>query len=385
MVERIIAYLFGYVVITVTGPNRVRFVNRCLQLGIPQWGVRARDGRIILRTTIAGFVAMRKPAHENRCVVRVLLRRGFPFFVQRLRRRGAFSLGAAMFIVLLWLLSSFVWFIEVDPSQAVDSATLNEYLRVQGVFVGAMRHSLQQEAIASAILREFPELAWAGLSIEGSRVHVRLVDKDTIVPIVRIPGDIVASKAGVLTKVIATSGQAVAKPGQTVTLGQIIIRGSVIIEGQVANEVMAEGYAEARVWYEAWGQGQLSRSIEVPTGAQAVTELIRLAGIEVVVAGARSNPYALYETALVKRVLLPGVEHITITYREMSLKNEAVSVDQALSDASLQAEASLHELLPTGVTIVDQQLTEEWSQDGNTVTVRILVETQEDIGTFIPY
>lgn len=385
MIDRLIAHIFGYLIVSVSGKNRVRFLNSCAAKGISQWSVRTRSTSIIMCTSIAGFKAMRQPARQHRCEVKVLSRRGLPFVLQRMHRRAAFSLGAIFFVLLLWVLSSFVWFIEIEGSEKVASADLVAYMRTQGLYVGAWRASPELDKVASAILREYPELVWAGISIEGSRVHVKLVDKVVVTPPLRVPGDVVAAKAGVLIKVIATSGQAVVASGQTVSPGQILISGEVVIEEQIAHEVMAEGIVEARVWYEAVGHAEVSRSVERPTGILAVTDLVRVGTQEFFVAGARVCPFALYESTAAKRILLPGVEHITITYRELTLENEVVSVEVAQLEAAAQAEALINGLLPEHTLIVDKKTTEQWSEDGNTVTVRILVEVHEDIGQFVPH
>jgi len=282
-------------------------------------------------------------------------------------------------------LSSFVWFIEVEGSENITVDDLGGYLREKGLHIGAWRSSLDHERIASAILKDYPELAWAGISIKGSRAHVKLVDKAVVVPEQRIPGDIVASKAGVLLRVIATSGQAVVNSGITVSPGQVLISGTVIVEEEIASQVMAEGIAEARVWYEAFGNAQISRDIEYPTGNTATSELIRIGGRDFSLAGPSECPFGLYESETTKRILLPGVEHITITYQELDLKNETISREQAIIEAASQAEARIKAMLLQEVSVVDTKTTDEWSADGNTVTVRILIETLEDIGKFLPY
>ena len=385
MIDRLIAHLFGYLIVSVSGKNRVRFLNTCATKGIPQWSVRTRSASVLMCTSIAGFKAMRKPARQQLCEVRVVGRRGLPFVLQRMQQRATFSLGAVLFVLLLWFLSSFVWFIEIEGSEKVTNAELSAYMRTQGLYVGVWRASPDLDNVASAILREYPELVWAGISIAGSRVHVKLVDKVTVTPSLRMPGDVVASKPGVIIKVIATSGQAVAASGQTVSLGQILIRGEVFIEEQVAGQVMAEGIAEARVWYEAVGHAQVSRSVQRPTGLIGVSERLRIGTREFFVTGERDSPFDLYESTVSKRILLPGVEHITITYRELTLENEVVSAAVAQLEAAKNAEALINGMLPEEVVVVDKKSTEQWSADGNSITVRILVETHEDIGRFVPY
>jgi similar to stage IV sporulation protein len=290
------------------------------------------------------------------------------------------------FLVALWALSSFVWIIEVEGSQLVDSALIRQAAVDEGLFVGALRYKLEQDKIADALLRQFPELAWATVALKGSRALIKVVDRAVIVPTPTTPGDIVAVKNGLLVKVIATGGQAVVSAGDTVVKGQILITGTVIVDESVVSETRAEGIAEARVWYESRGSAQLVREVLRPSGGAVRSESISVMGRwEGVIAGPRFSPYEYSGMEETKRVLLPGVEHISRIYREFILVTEEVTREEAQSEALEMARTIQQALLSPEVEIVSEEVFEELLDDKNTVEVRILVETLEDIGRFRAY
>ena len=385
MFERFYLEMLGCLQVSVTGPQRITFLNKCTSQGIPLWSVRAYEDELRLYTSIQGFRRMRKAASETRSRVEVVARRGAPFVVQRLRRRTAFTLGALSFLLLVWALSSFVWFIDVEGSELVEDSCITNAIAQQGLYVGVLRAQVEQDKIAEYLLRQFPELVWASVSLKGSRATVKVVDRVMVEPSQRSPGDVVAEKPGLLVKLIATGGQAVSAPGETVVKGQVLISGSIVVDAQLVTQTRAEGLALARVWYEVLASAQLRRQTEHLSGYSTKSDILRVGSTTFIVAGPASSPYEYSQAEEVKRILLPGVEHISIAHREIILEAEDVSEEVALREAVLDARNKLQELLPPGSEIITEQVEHRLLPDGNTLEVRILVETIENIGAFLAY
>jgi len=375
---RITNYCTGFLLLRITGQNRAAFISECARAGIPQWGVKYRGGQVLLCSSVRGFLLMRKPARKYRCQVEVLSRKGVPFLLQKARRRLFFSLGALLFAALLWLLTSIVWRVEVEGSRKVVSADVLRVVRQAGLDVGAWRHEIDSQRIATAILREFPELAWAGVRVRGSLAVIQLVDRAVVPPLLRLPGDIVAARAGVITRIIAFSGEANVTAGDTVATGQRLLSGATAQGGH------ASGLVEARVWYEAVGSMKITQVVQNPTGRVAVREQVRVGGREIQVAGPSQPPFPLYEATTLKRNLLPGVEHISITFREITRSQVSLSTSEAEGAATRAAQSRLRVSLPSGVRILDSRTDVRWSEDKAVVYVRVLVETLEDIAQFVP-
>ena len=104
------------------------------------------------------------------------------------------------------------------------------------------------------------------MRVRGSTAVVQLVDRAVIPPLLRLPGDIVAVRAGVITRIIAFSGEA------NVTAGDTVARGQLLLSGATAQGGHASGLVEARVWYEAVGSMKTTQVVQNPTGRVAVRE-----------------------------------------------------------------------------------------------------------------
>lgn len=378
-------FLFGVLTLRIDGQGRLDFINNCQRQRLPLWRVKVRPDHITLSTSIKGFFSMRKPARRNRCAVRVVKRLGLPFLIQRLYRRWSFACGILLFGALVWLLSNVIWFIDIPPNAGISPAEVAQVAKTQGLYIGAWRERINPEEVTHALRMQFPELVFVSVSLRGSRADIKLVERETVIIPHRPPGDIVAAKNGLVTRVIAYSGQAVVSARSTVTAGQILIAGRVVINGRTMPPVHAAGMAEARVWYEATGQAALQRRQKVLTGARATGTWLRVGGAQVHISGVSASPYRHYTADTEKRIVLPFVEHIVVTFREQTLEMAVVSREQAVSEASAQAEESLRSIVPPTASIVEKKHREAWSLDEKEVTFIIIVETLEDIGKFVAH
>ncbi|MBS3873104.1 MAG: sporulation protein YqfD [Firmicutes bacterium] len=378
-------FLFGVLTLRIGGEGRIDFINSCHRLLLPLWRVKVRHDHITLSTSIKGFFAMRKLARRNRCSVRVVRRHGLPFFMQRMYRRWSFACGILVFALLIWLLSNIVWFIDIEPSVAISSAEIAQVAKEQGLYIGAWRERIKTEEVTQALRVKFPELVFVAVSLRGSRAEIKLVERETIIPPHRPPGDIVAAKNGLLTRLIAYTGQAVVNANATVTAGQVLISGRMVINGQTMPPVHALGMAEARVWYEAKGQATTHRQQRSFTGRVAVGTWLGAGEARVHLSGVSTSPFPYYDAVTEKRIVAPFVEHVVVTFREQVMQMEAVSREQVLADARAQAEQNLRLIVPPQARIVERKHHEEWSPTATEVTVTITVETLEDIGKFVAH
>ena len=102
------------------------------------------------------------------------------------------------------------------------------------------------------VLLVLPEVSWLAVNVRGCVAHVQVVerhrppeaaDRSTVT-------NIVARRAGLITKVEALEGQAMVLPGATVTEGQLLISGVSETEHIGARFVHSMGAVWARTWYE---------------------------------------------------------------------------------------------------------------------------------------
>ena len=125
MIERIIRFLKGYVVICVEGHFCERFLNICMRRGIYLGNVRRMgEERICAEISIAAFREIRSIARKTRTHVTIASRCGLPFLLHRYRKRRFALVGIALFFVVLWYLSSHIMGIEIMGNERIPTTDI---------------------------------------------------------------------------------------------------------------------------------------------------------------------------------------------------------------------------------------------------------------------
>lgn len=190
-------------------------------------------------------IAERQGGHAE-----TVFRRGVPFFLGRFRRRRTLIASLVLAAVLLFCGSHFIWAFEIEGETAYRDAYILRVLAEEGVRIGTYGLSVDSEDLRNRVLLRLPELSWIGINVRGFQAHVQVrprIPKPTLreeAP----PQNIVAARAGVVTKVAAQGGHAVVQRGETVEKGDLLISGYVDYEGSAVRMLPASGEVTARTW-----------------------------------------------------------------------------------------------------------------------------------------
>jgi similar to stage IV sporulation protein len=248
-------YTRGYIIILVEGLFLEKFINICAHRQIFLWDIKKhKNGILTLKVSIKGFKLLRPVARKSRCRVRILKKKGLPFVLNRYRRRKAFVAGAALFIILTYILTSFVWAIELTGNKELDSRFILEKLENFGIKPGVLKYKIDTDKAVNNMIMEIDRLAWISISLKGTKVKVDLAERE--LPPKLIPKDepcnIVAKRDGVIKTITAKSGIEMVKVGDTVKKGQLLVSGSIAKKNEEgeARLVHAIASVKARTWYE---------------------------------------------------------------------------------------------------------------------------------------
>ena len=94
-----------------------------------------------------------------------------------------------------------------------------------GLTFGTSARKLRSEHIKNALLSELDQLQWLGVNTYGCVAVIRVLERESQPPQELLPPvtSIVASVDGIVASVTVTSGNALCKPGDAVTAGQLLI------------------------------------------------------------------------------------------------------------------------------------------------------------------
>jgi len=312
-----------------------------------------------------------------------------PFVLHRYKRRKTFAVGAVLFFIIINVLASFIWSIEVSGNKDVRSADILKQLEALGVKPGTIKYGIDVNKIANKLMLEIKELSWVSFEISGTvaKVYVEerrqppeLVDKDT-------PCDIVAERDGVIYSIVVKSGQEVVKKGDSVVKGQLLVSGTIEYQNEPGQKWLVHSIAEvkARTWYEESSTVNLRTVDAVRTGKVINNYILLLFNKKIKLPINKSIDFQNYDKVELKKVMRIGenfifrIGIIIEQYHENMLVEKELSVDEAKDIAKENALKKLVKIIPYDAQIINQRVT--YSQGENDViTANVIIECLEDIG-----
>ena len=262
-------YIFGYVHIRIEGYFVEKLINKCINKKIFFWNIK-RDKATIVYTNVGirDFKELIKIAKETNCKVKILNKKGIPFLIHRYKKRKIFAIIFVLILVLLLGLSNFIWNVDVEGNSKIGKEEIVKLVEEEGITIGTLKSNINTQNIVNNVRLKRDDIAWIGISIEGTNAKIKIVETETKPEVVNEEDycNIVAEKDAQIVKVSAHNGRPVVKEGDIVTKGQILIAGW--IEGKYTGTryVHANGKVQAKIWYTQKEKIDLKQLVDKETG-----------------------------------------------------------------------------------------------------------------------
>ena len=241
-------YLKGYLRICVTSTSPERFLNLCRNRGILLWGLSPHGRDYEMYISIRGFRKLKPVLKKTKTKVTIEERFGLPFFFHKYRKRKMFFCGAAGCVMIVYLLSLFIWNIHIDGNQTRTDETILAFLEEKNTVHGMLRKDVDCEQIVKDIRQQFDDIIWVSAYVKGTRLMIQVKENsDTItMPATEMekPSDIVADKDGVVTEIITRKGVPLVHAGDEVKKGDLLVSGRVEVLND-SKEVIGYQYQTA--------------------------------------------------------------------------------------------------------------------------------------------
>ncbi|MFO7152220.1 MAG: sporulation protein YqfD [Bacillota bacterium] len=381
--------LRGYVIIKIVGLYTERLINQAAFQGLYLWDVRRiEENALLAKVSVKGFLKLRPLARKTRCRIYILQKKGLYFALNRLKRRKVLLAGVVFFVAAVYLLSSVVWRVEVNVQNEVLKNSVLKDLEQWGLKPGVFKYNLDKKYFLDKILHNYKNVSWAEIEIRGSRVIVELVERDMPPEVEEgTPCHVVADKDGIIYEVLPLRGEALVKPGDTVSKGDVLISGRVSLTGGDGEEkellVRAKGIVKARVWYRESVEVPLVETVKTYTGRVKRAYKIRWGSKELRFQLGDVKFSSYEEEDLKAMPVLPqalgNVSFTPMLYKEVREESRFLGVE----GASLEAERRLEEwlkALPEEVEIVQKRAEFTLNPEKQVVIGTLTVEVIENIG-----
>ena len=159
------------------------------------------------------------------CDCEVLEHGGFAAVFGGLGKRPVLLVLLAAAIAAAIVVPKFVFFYAVEGNETVPSAQILRELRELGVGFGTYGPSIKPQELKNQMLLRIPKLQWLTVQQSGMCARVVVRERPDKEPVLdrKAPTDVIASRAGVLTRVEAVAGNCLCAPGQAVAGGELLV------------------------------------------------------------------------------------------------------------------------------------------------------------------
>ncbi|HPL53190.1 MAG TPA: sporulation protein YqfD [Bacillota bacterium] len=382
---RIWNYLRGYAIIIVKGLKIERFINLAVVNNIYIWDIKKLDYVTVkAKINLGNFRRLRDIVRKTDSSVSVLSKHGLPFIIRNVKRRKLFYTILLSLFIFIYIMSSFVWMIEIKGVKSVDTEKIVKCLNAEGLKEGSFKGKLDRRHIENQVLINMPELSWIGIQIKGTKAIVEVVEKKEKPPLISRDDacDIVAAKDGVITKLLVLSGDPLVKDGTTVRKGQRLVTGTILRENLEPRQVHSLAQVIARTWYEDAEEIPFQQIEYKPTGN--ISRQYRLKLLNKEFSGKRRVSFKDFNENIKERDLISfgdyvfPVKLIEHRFEELVPELKTLMINEAKERCLERLDARIKLMLPEGAVILNRNT--NYYLNKKSVKATISVEVLEDIG-----
>lgn len=236
--------LFGYVDFELWGENPEDFINVAVSEGIELWNIKREKDTLTASARIWQIKTVKQLAEKCRLVYTEKTGAGLPRTVKKYRFRYGILAGIIILCSFVFIMSRFLWKIEITGCNMIDQTRLEEKLAEYGVKIGGKANRDDFDELQLLLLRDFSELAFISVNIRGSYAKIEVTEKEMPPEVIDqyAPCNIVASGSGLILSVKTLSGVTLCKKNDVVSKGDLLVSG--IFESQYVGFRMVHASAE---------------------------------------------------------------------------------------------------------------------------------------------
>ena len=388
-------YLSGYVRVRVEGYSPERLFNLCNANGILIWGVEIHERTYEMFVSVKDYRKLRPFARKTGTKIILLEKYGVPFFLHRFRKRKIFFGGMAACIVLVYVMSLFVWNIHIEGNVMQNEKELLEYLGSLGVEHGTSRSKISCENIETSLRSQYPNMLWVSAEMRGTRIIIQIkenTDEDIVSKIevkTKEPVSIAADVSGTIEKMVVRQGTPRVSVGDTVEKGQILVEGYYELKNDAGEIVRYESVpadADIDILMTEQYKDSFSMEYEVKEYTKKKRMGIRATIFDKTYEFIPKIPFRQYETVqMIKKMHITENFYLPFTleidwFLEYIPKQRIYTKEEAVKLANFRYLNKYKNILQKGVQIIEKDVKIDTNDKlcivGGSVTLRVPVTTK---------
>lgn len=233
-------------------------MNLCSNKGILIWRLRRRQETYEFCVSKKAFSLLQQIKEKTNITWTIKGEYGLPFFLYRYRRRKGFFVGIFLCFLSVYLLSLFIWDIQIIGTEQYTEEEITAYLKEKSITTGKLKKKISCSTLEEEMREDFSDTAWVSCDVQGTCLSIHVKESIDLSDLKREaskePRDIIALKAGTIVSMVTRNGTPLVKKGDRVKKGDTLISGILYLYNEYdelleTNETCADGDIYAKTSY----------------------------------------------------------------------------------------------------------------------------------------
>ena len=267
----------------IVGGSVERFLNIANRRWLNVFNVNHTDGRAFAFTPAKDFPALYDVAAKADAKLVVISHYGLPYYLRNYRNRWGFAAGFVIFCAALWVMSLFVWSVDIENLPEQYEVSVTDLLYDEGIRTGVLCSSINGDMVQMVLEDKLPQFDMVKVSRMGCKARVQF---SVSVPLRKHsdnhePCDLIAKESGQIVSAIASQGTIFVKEGDIVVPGDVLVSGVFDSLGESIVMVHASGKIMALVDYKFSETVNSEQIVSEPTGHIVNINRLMAFGVEI--------------------------------------------------------------------------------------------------------
>jgi len=364
MLKKLKHWLMGYLTVHISGTSPERFINLCGNRKIYIWNIVRENEKYKFSLTVRNYRKLKPVVRKTGLIPKIDQKHGLPFLIQKNRKRKGFFIGILICMVLVYIMSLYIWDIEILGGSKYTPQALLKFLGELDIKPGIRKKYIDGSKIEEEIRLAYEDIGWVSAEVKGTRLIIKITETNMPAPVIEAtaPSHMVATKDAVVKEIITRTGTPMVKPGDVVRKGDILVSGIVEVKddfGGVLNKkpVIASADIVCKSFYDYYDEFPLTHIVRIFTNNKKKGYYITLWGKKIFLYNPRYS-YELYDIIVDENTLhitdsfyLP-FQYGTVTIREYIEQKNKYSESEAKELAKEKLKRYFDKLSGNGVSIL---------------------------------
>lgn len=386
MLKKLKNLFFGYLTVHISGISPERFINLCSNRRIYIWNIVRDNENYKFNLSVKSYKKLKPIFRKTRLIPIINKKHGLPFFLHRNRKRKGFFIGIFICILLVYIMSLYIWDINVIGGSKYTPEALLKFLAKNEIRTGIKKKVIDGGKIEEEIRLAYKDIGWVSAEIKGTRLIIKITETNMPVPIeeTTAPSHIVAAKDAVIKEIVTRTGTPVVKPGDVVKKGDLMVSGVLEVKDDFdgvldRKPIIASADILCHSYYDYYDSFSLTHTERIYTDRHKNGYYITLLGRKLNLYNPRYS-YSMYDIIVNENTM-----HITdsfylpfqygkVSIREYIEQKDKYTEDEAIEIAKSRMKRYFDSLSENGVNIYRNNIKIDIDKNKCIAKGRILVE-----------